>query len=113
MHRWSTHISLGMTTWLVMVGIPAQGQDAASPDRAAISGFVTRYCAGCHNGDDKEKAAGLDLDQIDSEALDRHPDAWEKVVRRLAARQMPPEGSPRPPDADYDSVVARLGAPLD
>ena len=45
--------------------------------------------------------------------MDRHPEVWEKVVRRLVARQMPPEGAVRPKGPAYDSVVSWLAGSLD
>jgi hypothetical protein len=43
----------------------------------------------------------------------RHADVWEKVVRKLRARQMPPVGKERPDEATYDAVVASLERSLD
>ena len=100
---------------LVSGSVPALGQDpGAAPSRgAAIGPFVARYCAGCHNGDDKASAAGLDLEQADPADLERQAAAWEKVVRRLAARQMPPVGWPRPTEAESEAVVAEVAGRLD
>jgi hypothetical protein len=82
-----------------------------SSDRDIVPGFVDRYCSGCHNGDDQE--AGLDLDAIASEAVDRHPEAWEKVVRKLVARQMPPPRRTRPDDPECDEAIAAIAGALD
>src|SRR5262249_25548285 len=38
---------------------------------------------------------------------------WEKVVRKLRARHMPPPGMPRPDENSYDAVVATLENGLD
>jgi hypothetical protein len=83
----------------------------AGLERAALSKFVTRHCTDCHNGD--VKRGGLDLDGIKAEGVDAHPKVWEKVVRKLAARQMPPAGKPRPNEKTYTSFVAALEAELD
>jgi hypothetical protein len=83
----------------------------AGLDRAAIQKFVTHHCTRCHDGDTKK--AGLDLDALRAEDLAAHPEAWEKVVRKLTARQMPPIGKPRPDERTYDSMVAALEAELD
>ncbi len=45
--------------------------------------------------------------------MDLHSEVWEKVVRRLRARQMPPSGEPRPEESTYDAVVSSLGDMLD
>jgi hypothetical protein len=80
-------------------------------DRAVVSTFITRHCADCHNGD--VKRGGLDLDGIKNQGVAAHPKVWEKVARKLAARQMPPAGKPRPDEKTYESFVAVLEAELD
>ena len=71
---------------------------ATSPEHA----LVGRYCLGCHN--DRTRAQGLSLSSAD--LLNVAPDAevWEKVVRKLRARAMPPSGSPRPDEAGYQQL---------
>jgi mono/diheme cytochrome c family protein len=73
---------------------------------------LDRYCVGCHN--DAVKTAGLALDTLDLEhAGGKDAEAWEKVVRKLRGRMMPPPGRPRPDEATYDSMVSYLEASLD
>jgi hypothetical protein len=79
--------------------------------RATVKQFVTKHCTHCHNSDDKK--AGLALDAISSEDIGAHPVVWEKVVRKLSSRQMPPLGRPRPDERTYDAFVAALEAELD
>src|SRR5438128_401434 len=57
---------------------------AASAERETIARFANLYCVDCHNSDDK--TAGLALDALSLEDVDRHPRVWEKVVRKLVAR---------------------------
>ena len=90
------------------VGI-ARAQPQA--DRADIKQFISQHCSDCHNGD--EKKGGLDLDSIGRTEVSKHPEVWEKVVRKLAARQMPPAEMPRPKESAYESVVSSLSAALD
>src|SRR5262249_41209516 len=71
----------------------------ARPERPAVKQFVTRHCLTCHNSEDKK--AGLALDAVSSEDVAAHPDVWEKVARKLAGRQMPPAGRPRPDERTY------------
>ena len=91
----------------------AQEQAArrSSTDHAVVNRFVDQYCIECHNGEAKK--GGLDLDAIGAEDVGRHPEVWEKVVRKLVARQMPPAKKPRPEEAAYDSVVSALVGALD
>jgi hypothetical protein len=80
-------------------------------ERANVQQFVTRYCTNCHDRDVKK--GGLDLAALSSEEVAARPEAWEKVVRKLAARQMPPLGRKRPDERTYASFVAALEAELD
>lgn len=73
--------------------------------------FVNQYCLGCHNT--RAHTAGLDLQSVDAGTPATDAEVWEKVVRRLRARQMPPEGIPRPDESVYAAVVAKLSASLD
>jgi hypothetical protein len=80
-------------------------------ERAAHQAFVTQYCTSCHNRLDKK--SGLDLDTVNGEDVGAHPEVWEKVVRKLSARQMPPPDRKRPDEQTYVSFVAALETELD
>jgi hypothetical protein len=81
---------------------------AFGQDRPAA---IKQYCIGCHNA--KSKTGGLALDTIAGEEPGQHAEIWEKVVRRLRARQMPPAGLPRPDERTYAGLVASLETSLD
>jgi hypothetical protein len=85
----------------------AAGSPTASPHIA----LVDEYCLSCH--DEDHKKGELALDTVATEDVARHPDIWEKVVRKLRARQMPPVGKERPDDATYEAVIAALEGTLD
>src|SRR5439155_16426381 len=53
------------------------------------------------------------LDGIITDEVSQHADVWEKVVRKIRARQMPPIGLPRPDEAVYDAAIAALETSLD
>ena len=53
------------------------------------------------------------LDGMDVEHVGEHAEAWEKVVRKLRARAMPPAGRPRPDRATYAAVASALETALD
>ena len=84
---------------------------AASTERAVVSQFINQNCVDCHNSEDK--TAGLALDTISSEDVNRNSLAWEKVVRMLRARQMPPQEMPRPDEGSYKAVLSSLTSSLD
>ena len=77
-----------------------------SPQRAVID----KYCVSCHN--DKLKTGGLSLNTI-ADNVGEHTEIWEKVVRKLRARYMPPAGLPRPDESAYDAAVSSLESALD
>jgi len=72
-----------------------------------VRAILDKYCTGCHNA--SGRAGGLALDSA-SEIGGLH---WERVLRRLRARSMPPAGTPRPAEAAYQSAVASIEAKLD
>lgn len=71
----------------------------------------TRYCVTCHNA--KLKTAGLVLDPSDLTHVASNAEVWEKVVRKLRTRAMPPLGLPKPDEATYDSTALYLETELD
>src|SRR5437879_9069021 len=93
------------------VGGKPQAALASSPLSSPVSAMVNQYCAECH--DSEMKKGGLDLDSLRLEDVTKHPEVWEKVVRKLRARQMPPMEKPRPEERAYEKVVARLSDALD
>lgn len=68
---------------------------------------INQYCVGCHNGTSKAAGLALDTAKADDTAT------WEKVLRRVRSRTMPPTGLPRPKEADYQNLVATLETKLD
>ena len=96
-----------------LLTLEAQQPPASAPPApvAAHNTFVSRYCASCHN--DRLKRGGLTLDAVAAPDFGQHPEMWEKVVRKIRARQMPPVGLPRPDEATYNSEIAMLETALD
>jgi len=80
---------------------------APRPERA----LVTDYCLDCHDNNTHE--AGLSLEAMVSGDVGAHADVWEKVVKKLRTRQMPPVGEQRPDEATYDAAVSSLETSLD
>ena len=121
MNRWGTRglcwASIPFLVGGFLFSAAAQNADgpSSSPgspnEREAIGRFVDLYCVACHDRDDK--TAGLDLEAMSSEDVNRNANAWEKVVRKLVARQMPPEEEVRPSRRTYDAIVSRLAGALD
>jgi hypothetical protein len=89
---------------LVSAGL-AFGQ-TVSP-RAALD----TYCVTCHN--DRAKTGGLSLQNVDPTQVAQNTEIWEKVVRKLRAGMMPPQGMPRPEPAVYEALTVTLETELD
>src|SRR5437016_9674490 len=83
------------------------GQNSAPAPRALID----QYCVSCHN--QRTKTAGLMLDKMDPAHVGQDAEAWEKVVRKVRAGMMPPQGMPRPDAAAYETLTAALETELD
>jgi cytochrome c553 len=84
---------------------------AATPRANPHVFLVDEYCVSCH--DEDKKKGNLALDTVLAQDVAQHPEIWEKVVRKLRARQMPPVGKERPDEALYDSAIASLVTSLD
>jgi len=91
-------------SWLVFSSLGIA--QPVSP-RAAID----RYCSTCHS--DEIKAGGLSLNNLNPDDPGANPQVWEKVIRKLRVRYMPPEGATRPDARTYDSLIAHLESSLD
>src|SRR5215510_3084048 len=72
---------------------------------------IQLYCFGCHN--EGGRAGNLFLDQLGAESVPQHPEIFEKVVRKLRGRQMPPPGLPQPSQQEVDALVGWLESTLD
>ena len=72
---------------------------------------IQTYCFGCHN--EGVRAGNLFLDQLDADSVPRHPEIFEKAVRKLRGRQMPPPGTPQPSQQEVDALVGWLESTLD
>jgi mono/diheme cytochrome c family protein len=90
---------------------PERPRQASGSPARPYRAVVNEYCLTCHDVDHEK--GGLEFESILAQPVGRHPEVWEKVVRKLRARQMPPVGKPRPNEAGYKSLVAYLEGALD
>jgi mono/diheme cytochrome c family protein len=82
-------------------------KDGADQHRAMLN----TYCVGCHNA--RTKTGGLALDGLDLQAAADDAQIWEKALRKLRGRLMPPPGSPQPSQKDIDAFAAWMENNLD
>src|SRR5687767_1443333 len=92
-------------------GTIAAMKPAAS--HADYNGLVKRYCAGCHNDRNKDRAGSLTLASFDVAKAGEEADVAERIIRKLQASMMPPPGMPRPDDATYQSFIRTLESAVD
>ena len=117
--RWGPRLSV-IAAWLAMlivasgyVAVADSQQDPSPAVAAPVSPrpVLNQYCVPCHN--EKMRTAGLALDTIEAANVSAATETWEKVVRKLRSRAMPPAASRRPDEATYDAVASQLETDLD
>src|SRR4051794_38119562 len=74
------------------------GVAAVTPTPTQHQAMLTTYCYSCHNA--KARIGGLVLQGLDIQAAGPDAETWEKAVRKLRGRLMPPPGSPQPEQKD-------------
>ena len=136
-HPGNQAIKIGITAALLSLGIAAQ-QPPASPARSAANvsapsrehqgalkadpaaesaksrAFVNKYCVTCHNKRTLNPADGpVNLEPAAFDDLLGHAGTWERVIRKLSVRAMPPPGMPRPTEPEYAAFTNWLAGSLD
>jgi mono/diheme cytochrome c family protein len=84
---------------------------SVSRESEARLATIKQYCAGCHN--DRLKSGGVSYEGLSPESIGQRPDVFEKAVRKLRGRLMPPPGNRQPDQHEVDALVAWLEAKLD
>jgi mono/diheme cytochrome c family protein len=112
---------LFLAVWIVSVGAQTEvrrGEPSGSPAVAAVAAAdaaqlatVKQYCATCHN--DRVKTGGVSFDNLTVEGIGQHADVFEKAVRKVRGRVMPPPNSRQPNGPAADALVAWLEHTLD
>jgi cytochrome c551/c552 len=100
--------TFGVIVLLSAVCLLAQN---AAPSTTSPRALLDQYCVTCHN--QRLNTAGLALDKLDPAHVERNRAEWEKVVRKLRAGMMPPQGLARPSSAAYDELIVTLENELD
>jgi hypothetical protein len=83
----------------------------ASCALSSVPEVVSQHCAACHNPE--KKKGELDLESILLDDASKHPQIWEKAVKRMRARQMPPADRKRPDEETYKVVLSEIEGSLD
>jgi hypothetical protein len=97
---------LATTLCILLYSVANKG---AEPHRARE--VVQKYCYDCH--DSETKKGELDLQSLEGHDFSRDVGVWERVVRKMNARQMPPMGKRRPAEQTYKQTIEQLARDLD
>ena len=96
----------------------ATGVTAQSPSPSAVRAqhraWLNQYCVGCHNS--RTASPAHDPVNLESASLDDllpHAATWERVLRKLSVRAMPPQGMPHPNESEYAAFTSWLAGSLD
>ena len=106
-------IGISCAVGLVSVDSKVFAQTATQVAQPPASQWSTieTYCFGCHN--EFVKAGNLFLNQLNAGSVREHPEIFEKAVRKLNGRQMPPPGAPQPSQKEVDALINWLVSTLD
>jgi hypothetical protein len=102
---------LALVTWSAHSTAQEPQTSAEAFPTAQAQEMIASYCLDCHSG--KQPTADLDLSSLLAYPLHEHAKVWEKVVRRLRARQMPPSDADRPPEPMFVDTLQTLEDSLD
>jgi len=104
-------------------GSPAAAQPVAraaaqtpSPaaERAKHRAWLNQYCVSCHNSRTASPANDpVNLETASLDDLLPHAATWERVLRKLSVRAMPPQGMPHPTEPEYAAFTGWLSGSLD
>jgi mono/diheme cytochrome c family protein len=94
--------------------VPAAQPVAAVDQTAKHQAFIKQYCISCHNSRTASPAnEPVNLETASLTNLLPQAATWERVLRKLSVRAMPPQGMPHPAEADYVAFTTWLSSSLD
>lgn len=106
--------SVACLALLIAVAAAPRAQDVPAPDYAKnVAPSLAKYCAGCHNDEDRDGDFSLESYQSLQEGTSEGPaflagdSAGSRIVRLMtgaSSPRMPPKGHPRPTEAEIDRV---------
>lgn len=80
---------------------------AAPAWEQAVWPFFAKNCTVCHNA--RTKAGNLDLQTLQrADSVTRSRETWESVLRKIQNGEMPPQGSPRPDEAESKAILLQI-----
>jgi len=107
--NWLTAITVLAVLFTAAPGqTPAPGAPRNAPAADAV---IRQYCVGCHSA--ALKTGGVVLDPSTLNQVAGNAETWERAIRQLRAKSMPPVPMPRPDAATYERVASYLEEELD
>jgi len=112
----------GVTVLVAQSAPPAKPApaNAAEPavsraaDAAKYRTWLNQNCVGCHSNRVKQPADDpVNLEAANVDDLMASAATWERVLRKLAVRAMPPQGSKHPSEPEYAAFTSWLSTSLD
>jgi hypothetical protein len=108
MKRWPSMMLSLACVLTALAGARAE-PGAARPAFDDVQPILAKYCIKCHSG--AKPRGDLNLEAIkDQAAALAKPKVWEKASRYLHDGIMPPEGKPKPSEAELDVIYAWIDA---
>lgn len=109
--KWFMGVSCLAVVVSTVSGVHSQPASQSAQTPPSQWSTIENYCFGCHNP--AVKAGNLLLTELNADSVASHPEIFEKAVRKLRGRQMPPPGNAQPSQAEVDALIGWLEGTLD
>jgi hypothetical protein len=96
---------------IVMLPTIAVRANERDPLSETAQSFVRKYCLECHGSIDR--SGDFDVETMLTDPVALHSADWERAIKKLRARQMPPPDGEQPDQATRSAVVQQLEHNLD
>ena len=103
-------ILVAVSASIALVAVATVGRTQAPDPQQAAGAALKQYCGGCHSAAVKSGGVVIDPATIGQPA---QAETWERVIRQVRARSMPPPNMPRPDNATYERIATALEGALD
>ena len=105
------HLGKFSIAFVLLAPCCLRGARAVPREAKPYRELLDRYCVMCHNRN--AKIAGVDLEQVDLGDLRSGNAVWEKVIRKLRSKAMPPPGLPKPEERNATAFTTWLESSID
>jgi len=104
---WGIATGLGL---IVVAAVASTPRDAAQDEfNKNLQPFLAKYCFSCH-GDKQTSSADVYLGTKVAKDLTHDADLWNRVVKALEGRHMPPPSKPQPTESERQLAVRSIQA---